>query len=359
MTARQTANAEVVDTLDALDSGLDPTRVASMSREVVGAVQMIRDMLKARSEVLESCRSTLIEQQNQLAEQRARFEQDRMALCDEYDAREAEVSERERRYEGMEERVQQLTVAFESEASSITERYEEIRRQALATEEKAHELDARERILDDLEKEFREQKAQFETRIATLDADREKLRVAGKQLGEAKARFLKEHDEWQVARDEHASVVEQFEEDRQALAASEQAFEEHVRALDDQRQALVRRESLITEKEGTLELRLNQAEKQKEELLSLRRRWEEKMAELSDASTSLASLQEQLAVEMGHITTDRSELLDRFGLSDKGWSNGQVPDGGLPRAIEQPAPAAVERYQKLCRDARRRAIGAV
>jgi len=356
MTARLTASAEVVDTLD---SGLDPTRVASMSREVVGSVQLIRDMLKARADVLESCRANLIEQQAEFAEQRERFEQDRIALCDEYDAREAEVSERERRHEGIEERVQQLTSAFAAEANALTRRYDEIGRQALATQEKAQELDARERILGDLEKQFGVQKSQFEVRIASLDADREKLRTAGKQLGEAKARFLKEHDEWQVARDAHDQVVAQFEEDRRALATAEQEADQRVCAIEEQRQELVRRESLLTEKEGTLELRLNQVEKQKGELLSLRRRWEDKMAELSDASTSLASLQEQLTVEMGNITTDRSELLDRFGLSDKGWSKGQIPDGGMPGKIASPSPAAVERYQKLCRDARRRAIGAV
>lgn len=356
MTGRNTASAEVLDTLD---SGLDPTRVASMSREVVGAVQMIRDMLKARAEALESCRATLLEQQATLAEQRARFDQDRLALCDDYDEREACVSERERRCDGMEERVQQLTLAFEAEASSINQRYDEIRRQALSTEAKANELEARERILEGLEKEFGEQKAQFEMRIASLDADREKLRVAGKQLGEAKARFLKEHDEWQAARDEHAQMVAKFEEDRQALAEAESEFQERVQSVDDQRAGLERRESMLAQREGTLELRLNQAEKQKEELLALRRRWEAKMGELSDASTSLVSLQDQLAVEMGHITTDRSELLDRFGLSDKGWSKGQVPNGGLPASVEPPVPAAIDRYQKLCRDARRRAIGAV
>jgi len=358
MTARQNS-AEVMGTLNVLDSGLDPTRVASMSREVVGAVQMIRDMLKARADALETCRATLVQEQARLAEQREQFEEDRLALCEEYDAREAEVAEREKRYEGVEERVRSLTEAFQEETRSIGQRYEEVCAQAVATEAKAQELAARERVLEELEKEFSEQKSQFEARIASLDADREKLRVSGKQLGEAKARFLKEHDDWQVARDEHTHAVAKFEEDCKALADAEEELQVRVRTLNSERQQLVQRESLLAEKEGTLELRLNEAEQQKRELLTLRQRWEDKIGELSDASTSLASLQEQLTVEMGNITTDRSELLARFGLSEKGWNNGQVPDGGLPAKMDQPEPVAIERYQKLCRDARRRAIGAV
>lgn len=359
MSGMQPASADVLGTLNVLDSGLDPTRVASMSREVVGAVQMIRDMLKARADVLESCRATLLQEQEALAEQREQFEQDRLALCEEYDAREAEVAERERRYEGIDERVRSLTEAFETEGRTLSQRYEEVCAQAAAAEAKAQELAARERVLEELEREFGEQKKQFEKRIASLDADREKLRVSGKQLGEAKARFLKEHDDWQVARDEHAKAVAKFEEDCKALAEAEEELQTRVHSLNDERQELARRESLLAEKEGTLELRLNQAEQQKEELLALRQRWEDKIAELSDASTSLASLQEQLTVEMGNITTDRSELLARFGLSEKAWSNGQAPDGGMPGKMEQPAPVAIERYQKLCRDARRRAIGAI
>lgn len=360
MSVTQEASSEVLDSLDALDTGPDAMRIAGMGHEVVGAVQMIRDMLKARAEVLESCRSVLLEQHAKMVDQRQHFEQEQVALCDEYDLREAELSERERAYEGVDDRVRQLTEAFEVETLSINLKYEEIHERSASNEARAREVGTRERNLDELEKDFSEQKAQFEARIASLDADREKLRVAGKQLGEAKARFLKEHDDWDLEREQHAQVVTEFEQRVAAQTEAEAEFHERVRNIDAQSLELGRREASLRDKEGTLELRLNQVEKQKEELLVLRRRWEDKMGEINEAGSSLASLQEQLAVELGHISTDRSELLERFGLSDKGWSNGQAPEGGIPASVEQPtSSAAVERYQKLCRDARRRAIGAV
>ena len=94
-------------------------------------------------------------------------------------------------------------------------------------------------------------------------------------------------------------------------------------------------------------------------MIALRRRWEEKINELNTASTNLSALREQLVEEVGHISNERTDLLNRFGLTERSWAKGSAADGGLPSTVEPTPPASVERYQKLCRDARRRAIGAI
>jgi peptidoglycan hydrolase CwlO-like protein len=122
---------------------------------------------------------------------------------------------------------------------------------------------------------------------------------------------------------------------------------------------LEQREAQVVERQGTLELRIQQLAKQKDEMIALRQRWEAKINELNAASTNLTTLREQLVEEVGHISNERTDLLSRFGLTERSWGRGAEANGGVPPTAEPPVSASVERYQKLCRDARRRAIGTI
>ncbi|HYC56283.1 MAG TPA: hypothetical protein VEL28_15210 [Candidatus Binatia bacterium] len=335
----------------------DVNKIASMGQDVLRAIGTLRDMLQARAEAIESCRAMLVDQHSKLVEDRERFEHEQVLLCDEYERREADLADREKRYEGVELRAEELGRAFEIEAAELKRQHEELNRRAAASEDTLRSIGEREGALLQLEQEFHKQKADFEERIATLDADREKLRQAGKQLAEAKARHLKERTDWEVERDRHLQAVASLERDRAAFSESESELESRQIAFAERSAELARRDQQIKEQEGSLELRVQQVEQQKDELGRLRQRWEEKIAELNDASVSLSSLQEQLQAEVGQIANDRDDILERFGLTEKTWNAGAPATKGVPTPQDQQASAAVERYQKLCRDARRRAIG--
>jgi chromosome segregation ATPase len=359
MSALTAAELDVDFDVEDLESP-DVPQIAAMGKDVLQSVQQIRDMLRARAEVLESCRGTLADQHSRLVELRERFEHEQDALCDEYEKREVDLCEREKAYEGLEERIQQLSAAFQLEADGLKARGEELQAREADHAEKSLALDLRDSALSDLEREFAEQKTQFEARIASLDADREKLRVAGRELGEAKSKFLREREELESERERHAQAAARLEADRREFADSQRELEQRQQALATQVAALEKREMMVVEQQGTLELRIQQLAKQKEDMIQLRRRWEEKISELNMASTNLSALREQLVEEVGHITNERNELLNRFGLTERAWNSGQPVDSGLPNLSDSMAgSASVERYQKLCRDARRRAIGAI
>jgi len=138
VTARPAVGAENVDIFDADEPVSDPTRVVSMSREVVGAVERVRDMLKARAEVLEHCKAALIEQRAELVRRCDCLEQERLAFGAESDAREKKLSERERCDEELRERAQQLTSFIEAETRSIDEHHQEVaRRESLLADKEA------------------------------------------------------------------------------------------------------------------------------------------------------------------------------------------------------------------------------
>jgi hypothetical protein len=58
------------------------------------------------------------------------------------------------------------------------------------------------------------------------------------------------------------------------------------------------------------------------------------------------------------VASQQSELLPRLGVSAGGSPKDASPDADLPSAAEVEARESIERFQKLCRDAKRRAIGA-
>lgn len=75
------------------------------------------------------------------------------------------------------------------------------------------------------------------------------------------------------------------------------------------------------------------------------------MKELDAARESLGAIQRQLEQELDKAAAQRDDLLPRIG----GSGGAHVPS---PGPAEQKSRESIERFQKLCRDAKRKAIGA-
>jgi chromosome segregation ATPase len=337
----------------------DLPKLARMGTDVLGSVREIRAMLQARADVLETCREVLTDQHARILDQRQRLEREQDSFCDEYEKREADLTDREKRYEGLEDRIRELSATFQSEADDLKRRAEDIRRVEAEHTQRKIVLDTRTTDLATLEREYADRKREFEQSLAGLDADRERIRLSSEELAGARERYDHDREQLEAERREHDDAVARLEGERTSLQESLDQLEDRHREFEQQVAALEQRETRVVEQQGTLELRIQQLARQKDEMIALRQRWEEKINELNTASTNLSALREQLVEEVGHISNERTEILSRFGLTERSWSKGGSADGGLPSTSEPAVPASVERYQKLCRDARRRAIGSI
>ena len=82
--------------------------------------------------------------------------------------------------------------------------------------------------------------------------------------------------------------------------------------------------------------------------------WKAKMEELERSRKSLADLQREVEGEVRKVQSGTSELMPQYGITERG----AAPTGGLPKLGNAKPRGSVERFQKLRRDAKRKAIGA-
>jgi hypothetical protein len=88
----------------------------------------------------------------------------------------------------------------------------------------------------------------------------------------------------------------------------------------------------------------------------LQEEWQTRMRELEGTRESVARLQQQLQAEIEQLAAQKSDLLPRAGSGSEGDSD-EKSDHDLPNVADQKARQSLQRFQKLCRDAKRRAIG--
>ena len=118
------------------------------------------------------------------------------------------------------------------------------------------------------------------------------------------------------------------------------------------------RESALGEQSALLEAQRAELDQQQNRVSSMQQEWDTKMCELETAQEHLAVLKKRLNDELGRLTDQKDDLLPRYGVED-----GQSPaearaDAELPKLEDTKARKSLERFQKLCRDAKRKSIGA-
>jgi chaperonin cofactor prefoldin len=153
-----------------------------------------------------------------------------------------------------------------------------------------------------------------------------------------------------VLADQHANIVEQRKRLERDMIAFCDEFDRREAKMTD-------REARVVEQQGTVELRIQQLARQKDDMIALRQCWEAKISELNAASTNLSTLREQLVEEVGQISSECTDLLGRFGLTERSCGTGAKTEGGLPPAVEPPQPDSLESYRTISRDVRRRPGG--
>ena len=111
----------------------------------------------------------------------------------------------------------------------------------------------------------------------------------------------------------------------------------------EQRAAYDAQMAQVAQAQAELENRRRELEEHDAAMAGVRGEWDQRMQELSAARESLAALQKQLESELQKVVTQKTELL---------------PNVSAGTAAESAAKQSLEKFQKMCRDAKRRAIGA-
>ena len=107
----------------------------------------------------------------------------------------------------------------------------------------------------------------------------------------------------------------------------------------------------LKEKEAELNGRAGALESQRSEITAMQEEWRAKVAELHSARNKLESLQQQVGEELNMLSEQQDDLFLNYGSSQEG-----VADKNLSK-LDSSARKSMKRFQKLCRDAKRRVIG--
>lgn len=331
--AVDTAEAPVVN-VEELDS---------LGRAVVADMRAIREQLAARNTALEECYTSLLEFHGELVGQHETLEQREKELCAHYEQRQADIAAREQRCTQQEEHLR-------AESARVVCAQGELERLRA-------ELAPRCQAAEALEAKLKSHSATLSAREQELAASAREIDARSRATEEGLARVQAAEAELNARSAQLAARSQELDAQRSALTAKEDE-------LRKESEGTVRREAAVQAQQAELERMMAEAERQRavfdEEEAALHHAQAEAAAMISEVETArgnLAKLQKQLQEELNALAEQKGELLMRYGLAQGGDGTPQSA-GPLPKLPDGKNRASADRFQKLCRDAKRKAIGA-
>ena len=334
---------------DAKDA-VDVKQIEQMGQEVVAAMRSLRELLDARATALEACRQALAEHYERFGKEREAFASEQAGLCESVERREAELAKQRAESNRLRKEAAKLTAAND-------ERLEKLRRRDEESQSRLREVGAQEAALAQREASLEHARQEVEGQQATLEEERSALDGLKRELTDASARLERDKGEYQVQERQHADLKEELDRSRKQLAEQQRTISAQLTSIAQERESLQAREAELEQLRRDLADRNRELDKQQGQLAALQEEWDGKLRELNAASASLAALQEQLDGELTSLTNQTDELLPQYGVTGD-LPHGASAEGGMPSAAEEAADKSVERFRKLCRDAKRRVIGA-
>lgn len=306
----------------------------SSGRDVLTAVQSLREVLKARGEALEAFRQVLVEQHRALEAAKAEFAEQQNELCDGFEAREASLTEREDALKVLEAELSSARAEHEREVAMFGNRQTELEEWSARLDSRGTALDQREATVEEREASARQESEGVRESLASFEEDRARLKSQSSQFEALRARFEEERGVWENQKSAHDAAVKQFEADRQKLEAdrekirnahnqlNEKRTEIEVSEADlDERARLLEKETaslraayekeLGSERAQLAELKAAAA-RERDQAVDARAQWRQKVEELDNAGDTLSSLQVALEAEVGSIADAQSDVLGDF-----------------------------------------------
>lgn len=342
------------NTVETLDPLTDVSDLEALGNDVIEAMQATRELLDARAQALEHCRLALVEHHDKLANDRGEVEQREGDLRASIDGREHEIAAREEACDELKRRLDERLGAAETAEAELNGRKSEldaVRAKAASREE---ELARQQESLEVLESRIARQRAetdagaqQFAAKEAELDAARQSL---AERTDELDARQRDELSRSTTLSETEADLNTKLEKLEKQRSEFESARRQGAAALEQ-------REAKLAEMESSIAQRQSEAAARQDRLDALQRECDRKMAEVESARGRLADLRTQIRSELEKAVTagtDAQPLLAGAAVQTDSAAAGNA--GDLASVADVQARESVERFQKLCRDARRRVV---
>ncbi len=324
---------------------VDLSSIQAMGRDLVSSMQTVRELLDARAAALDACRAALEEHHNKMVADGKALGELETQTCGEIETRLAEVTKREANCARKEK---ELASVVKSADESTQRIYQE--KSKLDDQEK--DLVERERQVQALAEELRTDRQKF-------GEDRDRNEESARKLKADLMKFQQDRAHWESRHAEVSALEIKLTQTRKTLDDEMQKFQSDRENLARERKNQATREQELSSLSGALEKRRADIERRESSAAEYERQWDEKLKELNTARDSLASLQRHLETELTRVTGQRDDLLPKYGVSESDVKSGAPADKDVPPSpADQEARASLERFQKLCRDAKRRAIGA-
>ncbi len=161
-----------------------------------------------------------------------------------------------------------------------------------------------------------------------------------------------------------AALAQELEALREALNEQESHVTAREAQVAEQRKALERGTAQLAERQAQVETastdlqqRDEALRKQEAQLTFLQQACEAKMREVEAAAAQVDELRRQLESELERLGAQQDDLLPRYGVTP-GAGPETKPVAGIPAPPPSKAQEAMERFRKMCRDAKRKAINA-
>lgn len=324
---------------------VDVRAVEAMGKELVASMQTVRELLEARTDALETCRAALeAHHQKMVADGKALGELETQT-CGEIENRLAEVSKRE---EACGRREKELHAAVKAKDETT----QQVLKHKTDVENQEKDIADREHTVLSMSEELKADRQK-------LEDDRTRFEESTHQLTADSTKFLQDRAHWESRHAEINAQEMKLAQTRKTLDDDMQKFVSDRENMARDRKAQATREQELSALSGALEKRKLDIERRESSAGEYERQWDEKLRELNIARDALSSLQRQLESELTKVVGQRDDLLPRFGVSETDVKQGAPANKDVPTPpADQEARASLERFQKLCRDAKRRAIGA-
>lgn len=324
---------------------VDLGAIQALGRDLVSSMQSVRELLEARADALDKCRAALEEHHQKMVADGKALGELESQTCGEIETRLADVNKREA---ACIKREKELAAAVKSADESTQRIYQD--KSKLDDQEK--DLVERELALQALAEELKADRQKF-------GEDRDRNEESARKLKADLMKFQQDRAHWESRHAEVSALEMKLTQLRKTLDDDMQKFQSDRENVARDKKAQAAREQELSSLSSALEKRRQDIERRESSAAEYERQWDEKLKELNTARDSLASLQRHLETELTRVTGQREDLLPKYGVSETDVKNGAPADKDVPSSpADAEARASLERFQKLCRDAKRRAIGA-
>ncbi len=334
-----------------------PGKINDVITNVTEGVRSLRELLEARAEALESCRTALEERYSSLNTEWSEFGKRQTSLCEEFEQRESGIKRREQRCEEFKTKLELAGKTHQEQTQQVKQRDMDLQAQLEVVSIREKEITEQNKQQAEQLRALEQDQISVKKAQAQLEASKQKLDAGDQEIASKAAHLEQQRQEWESTRGELNAEQKKFQQEREQFKASQAELETHRRETATQMEKSKAQEAHLAEQASTIDRQKLELEQKQTQVMAMKQDWEIKLRDLNAARTSLSTLQTQLEGEITKVADQSSDLLPDLNKAAQSGATGPIPDAQAPSEEEKTARESMERFKKMCRDAKRRAIG--